>query len=224
MGPLAAHAVAVGYVDGVRRTGALPLILPILPPEDVPDLLDMVDGLVITGGGDLDPSSYGAERHAETGESDAARDAFDLALIAQALERDTPVLAICRGAQALNVALGGTLLQHLPEHTGSDHGVYDRHTERVHRVRIDPGSRLASVVGATEVFVNSLHHQAVDEPGEGLVAVAWSDDGAIEAVESGDDGGPFGVQWHPELLGTEPDAAALFAWVAERSRAAVQAR
>jgi putative glutamine amidotransferase len=79
-------------------------------------------------------------------------------------------------------------------------------------------------VGATEVFVNSLHHQAVDEPGEGLVAVAWSDDGAIEAVESGDDGGPFGVQWHPELLGTEPDAAALFAWVAERSRAAVQAR
>jgi putative glutamine amidotransferase len=222
MGPLRAHAVTVGYVDGVARAGGLPILLPILPPADVPDLIAVVDGLVITGGGDVDPVHYGAARDPETGESDLARDSFDLALLREAMARSLPTLAICRGAQVLNVALGGTLVQHLPARTGGEHGAYDRHTERVHRVRVDPDSRLARVLGTTELIVNSLHHQATEQVGDGLRAVAWSDDGAVEGVESIDDAGPLGIQWHPELLGDSPDANALFSWVAERARSVAE--
>ena len=219
MGPLHAHAVTVGYVDGVYRAGGLPLVLPILPPDEVPSLLELVDGLVMTGGGDVEPARYAADRHPLTGEADAARDVFDLALARHAVDHDIPLLAICRGAQILNVAMGGSLVQHLPDATGADHGVYDRHTERVHDVRVAEASRLGALLGTDELAVNSLHHQSVERVGNGLVPVAWSPDGAIEAVESTDANGPLGIQWHPELLGTARDAGALFGWVVERAAA-----
>jgi putative glutamine amidotransferase len=219
MGPLHAHAVTVGYVDGVRRAGGLPIVLPILSAADVPALLAGIDGLVMTGGGDVDPARYGQPRDPSTGESDAARDEFDVALVHAALDEGLPLLAVCRGAQVLNVALGGTLVQHLPDTTGHDHGVYDRHTERVHEVRVAADSRLAAVLRGTELQVNSLHHQSADRLGRGLLAVAWSPDGAIEAIEGAGDDGPLGIQWHPELLGTSSDAGALFSWVVERALA-----
>jgi putative glutamine amidotransferase len=177
----------------------------LLPPDDsvaeAPDeLLDMLDGLVLAGGSDVDPGSYGARPHAETGATWPERDRFELALGHRALERDMPFLGICRGMQMLNVVQGGTLDQHLPEKTGNeDH----RHTPGVfsdHSVRLSPGSLAARVVGDERaVDVKSHHHQGVDELGEGVVVTGWSDgDDVIEAIELPEKRFAVGVLWHPE--------------------------
>lgn len=210
VGPTLSHTANRFYVDSVRRAGGLPLVLPVLAPEDVPALLDAVDALVLTGGGDVAPAAYGAERWPETDFVDEQRDAFDLALVREAVARDLPVLAICRGMQVVNVALGGTLVQHVPAVTGAEHRHYDRYDEGVHRVRIEPSSELAAALGCCELEVNSLHHQAVDVLALGFRPVAWADDGTVEAIEQVGNGRLVAVQWHPELMADHPEQQGLF--------------
>jgi putative glutamine amidotransferase len=198
------------YVDAVARAGGLPLILPALPPTDAEAILAGLDGMVLTGGGDVDPWLYGEEPAPEVYDVDAARDEWELALIRGAV--DVPVLGICRGAQLLNVAAGGSLIQHLPDVT-QNHRQRERHTEAVHFVEVAPGSQLAEVLGTRHLGVNSIHHQAIARVGQGLRAVAWSPDGVIEAVEREDGAPVLAVQWHPESLVDHVPHGQLFLWL-----------
>ena len=191
-----AALVPVHYVEAVEAAGARPLLV---PPVDgaIDETLDALDGLIFSGGSDLDPDTYGQEPHDETRGVVPERDDAELALLSAALERDLPVLAICRGSQVLNVALGGDLIQHLPEIVGDEK---HKHTPGVfadHDVELDPTTRLGSVLG-DHAPVKSHHHQGFGRLGEGLVEAARADDGTIEAVE--DPGRRFtvGVLWHPE--------------------------
>jgi putative glutamine amidotransferase len=221
IGPTPLEGISRFYVEAVLRGGGVPFIAPLVDPDDVPTVAAGADGVVLTGGGDVDPACYGAEPAPETEFVDGHRDAFDLALVAWARESGVPVLAICRGMQVVNVALGGPLIQHVPAVTGQDHHHPDRWNEGVHRVRVEGGSRLADVLGARWLDVNSLHHQAVSEVPDGLRPVAWAGDGTVEGMESAD-GLLVAVQWHPELLA--PSGAphqALFADLAARAGAGV---
>ena len=171
----------------------------LVPPSDqgIEETLDAVDGLIFSGGSDLDPALYGQEAHPETNGVVAERDRAELALLRAALERDMPVLAICRGSQVLNVALGGDLVQHLPDIVGSEQ---HKHTPGVfadHDVAIDDGTRLGAIVG-DRVPVKSHHHQGFGRLGEGLRVSAHADDGAVEAVEDPGRRFTLGVLWHPE--------------------------
>lgn len=193
----------VAYTDAVRAAGLRPYILPLLAPGDADALLEGMAGLLLTGGEDVAPAHYGATAHPALGEVHPERDAFELALVRAARARGLPTLAICRGVQILNVALGGTLVQDLPsEWTGdvAHDGAWERH-ERVHPVRVAEGSRLAAALGAMELRVNSMHHQALAALAPGLTAVVHAPDGVVEGVEWGDDDWwMLGVQWHPEEL------------------------
>jgi putative glutamine amidotransferase len=189
------------YPAAVQRAGALALVL---PPDDAvvesPDLLlDRVDGLLLAGGADVDPASYGAAPHPETGLVWPERDRFEIALAVRAIDRGLPVLGACRGMQILNVARGGTLQQHLPDVIGSDR---HRHTPgrfSDHEVTLDPGSLAARAAGAERGGVKSHHHQGIGELGEGLVATGTSlEDGVIEAIELPGEQFVLGVLWHPE--------------------------
>jgi len=188
------------YVDAVRVAGGIPVLL--TPGEERPaDLLDRVDALVFSGGGDLDPAHFGGDHHPSSYFICEERDAFELQLMRAALERETPVLAICRGCQVLNVALGGSLHGHLEEVVGD--AIPHRESQTLHTyhpVKLDPDSRLADLLGATEFAeVASWHHQAVDRLGAGLRAVAWAPDGTPEALELAEAPQLLAVQWHPEL-------------------------
>ena len=191
-----ADLLGAGYADAVLDAGGAPVLLPPLP-DALDDALGALDGVVLAGGADLDPQRYGAPRDPATGPPRRDRDDAELLLARACLERGTPLLAICRGMQVLDVALGGTLVQHLPavpgtaDHRGGD-GVF---VER--EVRVEPGSRLAQVVGE-RLAVHCYHHQAVERLGEGLVPVAWSEDGVVEAVELPSPSFVLGVQSHPE--------------------------
>lgn len=188
------------YVDVVRLAGGVPLMLPAVEGE-VPEALEVIDALILPGGGDVDPAHYGGVRHDANYGISPERDGFELNLARAALARgDLPVLCICRGMQLLNVALGGDLVSHIPDQYGTQ--VVHRHPDVLpvqHDVRIEPTSRVARILEATEVVVHSFHHQAVGRLGRGLRAVAWSPDGVIEAVESDEHPFVVGVQWHPEL-------------------------
>jgi putative glutamine amidotransferase len=189
------------YASGVQRAGGLALLLPPDPAAaKEPDLLlERLGGLILSGGSDLDPETYGAAAHPETGRTWPERDRFEIALARRAIERELPVLGICRGMHVLNVALGGTLHQHLPEVLG--HGEH-RHTPGAfgdHDVRLEPGSLAARAAGTTRLTVKSHHHQGVDELGAGLVASGWSQgEDLVEAVELRDRPFALGVLWHPE--------------------------
>lgn len=189
------------YVARVTEAGGIPVLLPPVPAT-VSEALAEVDGLLLTGGPDIDPARYGAERDPATQPARPARDASELAALAAAQARGIPVLAICRGAQLLAVARGGTLRQHLPRHAPSTLGRYD-----TQRIRVAAGSRLAGALGASTTLY-CHHHQGIDRLGSGLTAVAWAEDGTVEGIE--DPAAPFivGVQAHPE---EGPDTAALFA-------------
>jgi putative glutamine amidotransferase len=163
-----------------------------------------VDALVMTGGGDVDPANYSAVPDSRTTRVDPARDAHDIALCRAAVEADLPTLAICRGSQVLNVALGGSLVQHV-----DDHFDVARYNVAVHEVDVDPSSRLSSWTGSARVGVNTLHHQAVAVPGARAKVVASATDGTIEGIEV-DGKRVVGVQWHPELMRHRPEHLALF--------------
>lgn len=201
------------YVRALEAAGVLPVVLAHGDPSDVPDLLDRFDGLVIPGGGDVDPGTYGEEQETETlyGVRPAA-DAFEVALVLEAAKRHLPTLGICRGLQIVNVAFGGTLHQDLPEHPKDLMGrAFSGH----YRARVVSGSRLRQVVGRNEIVTNSLHHQGVKELGDGLRIAATATDGVVESIEASD---PLwdmvAVQWHPECL-RKDDAKALFDWLAD---------
>jgi len=188
------------YVRALEGAGLIPLAVPmILAPDRAAAALDGVRGLVLTGGEDVAPARYGAAPHPRLGDVDPARDAAELALIDAARRRRLPILAICRGIQILNVALGGTLYQDLDsERPGS----VSHNEASNHAVRVDAGSLLERTLGARSASVNSRHHQAIRDVAPGLKAVAWADDGVIEAAEPADAGAPWivAVQWHPEDL------------------------
>jgi putative glutamine amidotransferase len=189
------------YVTAIRDSGGRPVLLP--PGGDAAEAeatVAVLDGVVIAGGGDIDPAIYGAAKHPKTDVNAPDRDAWELAVADAAIRLNVPLLGICRGMQVLNVACGGTLHQHVPELVGhADHsGPADGFG--LHRVRVTTGSTIISVLPGGEYFrVPTHHHQAVDRVGDGLLAVAWADDGVIEAVESANpDDFVVGVQWHPE--------------------------
>lgn len=186
------------YLLRVKEAGAIPVMLP--PVGELPlDVLDRLDGLVLTGGEDIDPERYGQPPSPKLGDVDPLRDALELKLAAEAVRRGMPVLAVCRGLQVLNVALGGTLIQDLPSEQPSDtaHRQEAPSTEGSHQVQLDPESRLAQIAGKAELWVNSFHHQAAKSVAPRLRPVAHAADGVIEALE-GAEGFMIGVQWHPE--------------------------
>jgi putative glutamine amidotransferase len=192
------------YTDSVKRAGGLPVVLVPIENEALDDILDHIDGLMLTGGGDVDPARYGEDTHEAVNGVNAERDAFELDLVHKVYSRRMPTMAICRGLQIVNVALGGTLVQDLPSHTGAHghdvtgEGAYQPHSEAL----IEPGCRIAEVIGEGLHRINSLHHQAVERLGEGLRVVGTAPDGTIEAIEHEDDSWPLlAVQWHPEFLG-----------------------
>jgi putative glutamine amidotransferase len=210
--PHAEMALGITYARAVEAAGGLPVVMPPLAPEAVPALVDRLDGLLLSGGPDLDPEAYGAEPHAELGDTEAGLDEFEYAIVREALDRGLSILGICRGAQALNVARGGTLHQHLPELIGDEVAHRQRADARrpTHRVQVSPGSRLASVLRVAELRVNSFHHQAVDRLGAGLRVSARAPDGTVEAIE--DPALPFvlAVQWHAETLSERATERRLF--------------
>jgi putative glutamine amidotransferase len=193
---LEAALVPVDYVRAVERAGGRALLVP--PSDDgVDETLEALDGLIFSGGSDLDPELYGQEAHAETSGVVRNRDTAELALLEAALERDMPVLAICRGSQVLNVARGGDLVQHLPDVVGDEKHKHTPGEFADHDVSVEDGSRLASVVGE-RAPVKSHHHQGFGKLGEGLRVVAHAEDGTIEAVEDPTRRFALGVLWHPE--------------------------
>ncbi|HZB76992.1 MAG TPA: gamma-glutamyl-gamma-aminobutyrate hydrolase family protein [Solirubrobacteraceae bacterium] len=196
-----AAMVPMTYVRAVTRAGGRPLLIAPTPADlaDPDPLLDLLDGVLITGGADLAAETYGASAHPETAPSDAGRDAFEVALVRAASERDLPCLGICRGMQVVNVAHGGTLEQHLPDrlardiHRGPDGDFADHHVE------VEPGSLAAVAAGDTRVAVRSYHHQGVERVGAGLRVTARAEgDATVEAVEDASRRFMLGVLWHPE--------------------------
>lgn len=211
-----AAAVPSRYLECLRRAGARPLLIT-APEEGSPEeALAPFDGLVLIGGGDVEPARYGQAQHSEVYGVDPERDALEIALLEEADRTAMPVLAICRGLQLVNVAFGGTLHQHLPDVPG-----LDRHRPPprglIHEVKVAESSRLHEACGQAVLEASSWHHQGIDRLGEGLAPAAWSGDGLVEAIER-PDGWVVAVQWHPEeTAATDPAQQALFDAFAQRA-------
>ncbi len=199
------YRVSSDYSIAVEATGGTPILLP-LRSQSIPSLIDMVDGFLFSGGADLDPSLYGDESvHPETYGVDDERDSFELELMRAAIAADKPVLCICRGIQVLNVAYGGSLVQHIPDDIADPLTHRQFHAnipadQPSHTVAVASGSLLESVYGVSTLQVNSLHHQAVSEAGDGLGVDGVAPDGVIEAMSLPDAAFVLGVQWHPEMM------------------------
>lgn len=207
------------YVEAVRRAGGLAMLVP--PGEPRLDLLlDRLDGLLLTGGGDIDPALHGGRQHESIYNVNAERDASEIALVRAWLPHRKPLLGVCRGCQVINVALGGTLIEHVPDAVGED--VLHRLPARrpgTHDIRVAADSALASVIGATSFPAASWHHQAIRQPATSLRPVAWAPDGVIEGVEMPDHPWILAVQWHPELTAAnDPLQQRLFEWLIEMAR------
>lgn len=202
--------LTAAYVTALESAGLVPLIVPPLSNASAAAaVLDSVSGLVLTGGEDVDPARYGESRHEKVRFINAARDATEAALIEEARARGKPVLAICRGIQILNVALGGTLVQDISSqcHTDIGHDEDSPRDTRSHEISVEPGSLIAKAVGADHITVNSFHHQSVKRVAEGMRVTARSPDGIIEGIESTDkDWWVMAVQWHPEEMTDSPEA------------------
>jgi putative glutamine amidotransferase len=220
--PRTEMALGLTYLKAIQAAGGLPVVIPPLPADAVGPMLEGLDALCLSGGPDIHPSAYGREPHAELGPTWRELDAAELELARRADAAGMPILAICRGAQALNVARGGTLFQHLPERFGDrvQHRQAGIGPKPSHRIEIEPGSKLARAVGATSIEVNSFHHQAPDEIGERLTAVAWAPDGVIEGLEDAGERFVIGVQWHAEALFERSEDARLFQAFVEAAREA----
>jgi putative glutamine amidotransferase len=207
-----AALVPLAYVRAVEAAGGRPLVVP--PSEEgLDETLGALDGVIFSGGGDLDPELYGAEPHDATDAPRTQRDAAELRLLEAALDRDMPVLAICRGSQLLNVARGGDLVQHLPETVGHEHHRHDPGSFSDHDVKVDADSRLGGLLG-DRAPVKSHHHQGYGRIGSGLREVAWAEDGVVEGLEDGDRRFALGVLWHPE----EGEDFALFKGLVDEAR------
>jgi len=207
-----AALIPLSYVRAVEHAGGRPLIVP--PSEDaLEETLGVLDGLILSGGGDVDPGLYGADAHAETDAPRRERDRAELRLLQEALQRDMPVLAVCRGSQLLNVARGGDLVQHLPDELGHERHKHEPGQFSEHSVRLDPGSRVGTLLGE-HAPVKSHHHQGYGRLGDGLHEAAWADDGTVEALEDPDKRFAVGVLWHPE----EGEDFALFRALVDEAR------
>jgi putative glutamine amidotransferase len=216
------------YVDAVQRAGGLALLLPPDPQlvERPGELLAMLDGLLLAGGADIDPATYGQQPHPETQETVPERDAFEIALTRGAIERDVPLLGICRGMQLINVALGGSLTQHLPDHLGHEEHrrVIGSFEGSDHDVEVLEGTLAMRVIGASRHGTKSHHHQGVDRVGGGLcVSAIAAGDGLVEAVELPERSFVLGVQWHPEADELSPVIGGLVQAAEQHARGRVLA-
>ncbi|HET7055024.1 MAG TPA: gamma-glutamyl-gamma-aminobutyrate hydrolase family protein [Thermomicrobiales bacterium] len=213
-------ALGLEYVSAVIGAGGLAVVLP--PAGDclAGALLDRIEGLCLSGGPDLDPSAYGASPHRCAGPADPTLDRFEIDLAREAVQRDLPLLAVCRGMQVFNVSRGGTLIQHLPdcEWVTIDHRQEKAGNLPSHGVHLDPASRISEVVGENTIAVNTFHHQGIASLGEDLEAVGWDDDGLVEAIEIPDRRFALGVQWHAELMAGHEAGATLFSRLVESAR------
>jgi putative glutamine amidotransferase len=210
------YPLPANYVECVRRAGGAVLLLP--PGEArLDNVLERIDGLVLTGGGDIDPSRYGGVAHETNYMVDEERDEMELVLAQRAIERELPTLAICRGTQIVNIALGGTLIPHLPDVFGNSvaHRLPPREPTP-HPIQVEEGSRTARILGATSIEPMSWHHQAVDENPRSFRVVAQASDGVPEAFELDGNENLLAVQWHPELTADrDPTQHNLFTWLVE---------
>jgi putative glutamine amidotransferase len=212
------------YLRAVEQAGGVPVLLaPPLSAAAREALWARLDGLVLTGGGDIEPARFGQTPHPKTDLVSGERDALELELVDRALRDDVPLFAICRGLQVLNVALGGSLHQHVPDVAGEaiEHAQKERRQVSTHDVKLQAeGTRLGAIAGVSELRVNSMHHQAVDRLGRDLRDVAWAPDNVIEALEHADRRRwVLAVQWHPEeLVGHDPAARALFSAIVEAAQ------
>ena len=223
--------VNTAYLRAIQEAGGIPVLLP--PELDEPalsTLWERLEGLILTGGGDIDPVRFGEERHRTTCEVSPARDALEIGLVHRALADEVPLFAICRGVQVVNVALGGSLYQDIadqyrdtadPTRKPLQHSQQGRRDQPTHAVKVmGEGTRLGKILGGLELEVNSMHHQAIKTLGRGLREVAWAPDGIVEGIELAD-GHRFvvGVQWHPEeLVAQDPAACSLFAALVGEAR------
>lgn len=200
------------YLQALSAAGCLPVVVPPLEPARIDAFLDRVDGICLSGGPDIVPAAYGAPAHPRLGPTEPDLDRFELALARAADRRGMPVLAICRGAQLLNVLRGGTLHQHLPDVFGTmiEHRQTAEGSEPTHDVTLERTGRLTRVLGTAQLRVNSFHHQAVDRLGEGLRVVGRAPDDVVEAFEEPGDRFVVGVQWHAESIARRPEQNALF--------------
>lgn len=211
------------YLHAVQQAGGVPVVLPPqLSAASLERLARGLDGLLLTGGGDIDPAVFGEAAHPTVCEVAPARDTLELSAVRIALDRRLPILAICRGLQLLNVALGGALFQDVGSDPGTQlqHGQQEPRDQPTHKVQVKAGSRLAETLGTDELEVNSMHHQAVKALGAGLLAVAWAPDQLIEGLELADASRfVLGVQWHPEELVSHSESARrLFAALVQSAR------
>ena len=214
------------YVECVVAAGGLPLILPNIDPDTAAAYLARLDGLVLSGGGDMDPHLFGEDPHPDLGLVDGRRDHFELELCRGIREQGIPVLAICRGIQVLNVAYGGTVIQDIPAQVEGALGHMQnavRRTALGHAIDIEPGSHLHEIAGGDRTRVNSFHHQGVGRVPEGLAITARAPDGIIEALEDPKHPWCVGVQWHPERRPDDPLTQGLFQGLVEAARAVAHA-
>jgi len=205
-------ALGLKYLRAIEAAGAVPVVVPPLRPDAAAELLERVSGVCLSGGPDLDPVAYGAREHERIGPTWRELDAFELALAGAADARRLPILAICRGMQAVNVARGGTLHQHLPDVVGEqiNHRQDEPAADPTHWVTLNGDSQLRRILGRSRTKVNSFHHQAVDELGERLVITGRARDGTVESLEATDREFLLGVQWHAECMVARAEQAALF--------------
>lgn len=211
------YSVPIDYVKAVQRAGADAVLL----PPGAPSVLDAVDALVLAGGGDVDPKRYGGGPHPKLYGLDDERDEFEFAILAEALARRMPFLAICRGLQVLNCLKGGTLHPHLEDLPGRGKHRAEIGQSVAHHVELTRGSRVAEALGTTRCEIRSSHHQAVDRAGDGLAIVGLAEDGTVEALELAGHPDALAVQWHPEeSAASDPIQQHLFDWVVARAKAA----
>lgn len=218
-------ALGMKYLRAIERAGGIPVVMPPLDVAAIEPLLDNLSGVCMSGGPDISPRNYHREADAHLGPTEPELDRFELALALAADSRALPVLAVCRGAQLLNVARGGTLHQHLPDVVGDRVPHRGRPGQDAHHpVEISPDSLLAEVLGVTQAEVNSYHHQAAETLGHGLRAVAWAPDGVVEGLEAPEREFMVGVQWHAEAITDQPEQAALFERFVDAARSYETAR